>query len=239
MDLRASAPERVAEGVWRVRGGFPVKMMNAFLLEEEGGGVTVFDAGIKQMGLALRAAGAERGGIRRVVLGNAHADHRGGAAALGAPVFCHEREAPDVAGDGGAAYFDYGKLPFPPARLMTRTLMGSWDGGSVPVAGTLAEGDEVAGFTVLELPGHGPGCIGLWRESDRLVLSNDCFALFDVQSGKPGRARVPHPAFNFSTEQARASVRKLAALRPATPWPGHFGPLTGDVGSQLERIADA
>ncbi len=239
MDLQASEPVLVAEGVWRIRGGFPVKMMNVFLLAEEEGGVTVFDAGIKQMTGAIRAAGAARGGIRRVVLGNAHADHRGGAGGLGAPVLCHEREAGDVAGDGGSAYFDYGKLAFPPARLMTRTLMGSWDGGSVPVDGTLSEGDEVAGFTVVELPGHGPGCIGLWRERDRLALSNDCFALFDVQSGVPGRARVPHPAFNFSTQQARESVRKLAGLRPATAWPGHFGPLTGDVGSQLERIADA
>jgi len=42
-------------------------------------GVTVFDAGTKQMGPAISAAAAAIGPIERIVLGNAHADHRGGA----------------------------------------------------------------------------------------------------------------------------------------------------------------
>ena len=36
-------------------------------------------------------------------------------------------------------------------------------------------------------------------------------------------------AYNFDTEQARASIRKLAALEPAAAWPGHAKPVTGDV----------
>jgi hypothetical protein len=50
---------------------------------------------------------------------------------------------------------------------------------------------------------------------------------------------VPHPAFNQSTEQARASISKLAALEPAAAWAGHTDPLTGDVRAQLERAAAA
>ena len=37
--------------------------------------------------------------------------------------------------------------------------------------------------------------------------------------------------------QRRESARRLAALEPATCWPGHHGPLTGDVRGTLERIA--
>jgi hypothetical protein len=48
---------------------------------------------------------------------------------------------------------------------------------------------------------------------------------------------VPHPAFNWDTEAARASMRKLAALEPAAAWPGHRGPLTGDVRAVLEEAA--
>jgi hypothetical protein len=48
---------------------------------------------------------------------------------------------------------------------------------------------------------------------------------------------VPHAAFNADTEQARASIRKLAALEPATAWAGHVDPLTGDVRAQLEQAA--
>jgi glyoxylase-like metal-dependent hydrolase (beta-lactamase superfamily II) len=109
----------------------------------------------------------------------------------------------------------------------------------VEIAGTVAEGDEVAGFRVVELPGHAPGLIGLFRDSDRLALVSDCFYVLDAQTGFKRPAQVPHPAFNADTELARESIRKLAALDPAAAWPGHLGPVTGDVRSQLERAAAA
>ncbi len=37
---------QIAEGVWLVQGGFPQKVMNVYLIEDEGQ-VTVFDAGIR------------------------------------------------------------------------------------------------------------------------------------------------------------------------------------------------
>src|SRR4051812_11753972 len=136
--------ERVADGVWVVRGGMPGRWVNAFLIEDEGG-VVGFDAGVRSMAPAIAAAAARHGGLRRVVLGNAHPDHRGGAPALRVPVLCHAEEHPDAEGDGGVHYFDYGKLPFPASRL-TPTFLRSFDGGPVEIADTLAEGDEVAGF---------------------------------------------------------------------------------------------
>ena len=225
--------DQVAEGVWRITRGFPLRV-NVFLIRE-GDGVAVFDAGTKPMGRAIREAADRLGGAKRVVLGNAHADHRGGARAIGAPVNCHPDERADVEGDGGAHYFDYEKLPLL-ARPLTPRLMSSWDDGPLEVAATASEGDSVGDFEVIHLPGHGPGCIGLWRRGDRLALSNDCFALFDPALPRPGRPRIPHPAFNWSTQHCRDSVGKLAALEPTTCWPGHFGPLTGDVRGQLEAI---
>lgn len=228
-------PERVADGVWRIKGGAPVKFINVFLIED-GEGVTVYDAGIRQMSQAIAASAAAIGPVKRVVLGNSHADHRGGAPGLGAPAYCGAAERADAEGDGGRHYFDFGKLGPAPLGFVTSRVMSSWDGGPVQIVDTLSEGDPVAGFRVIEIPGHSPGTIGLWRESDRLVLSNDCFALFDARTTLAGRPRVPHEAFNFDTELARASVRKVAALEPATAWPGHYGPLTGDVRAQLEAV---
>lgn len=225
--------EEIAEGVWRVKGGFPLSI-NAFLIRD-GDGVAVFDSGHKPLGKKLRAAAGELGGATRVVLGNAHPDHRGGARALGAPVQCHADERDDVEGDGGVHYFDYGKLPAF-ARPLTPRMMSAWDDGPLEVAATLAEGDRVGDFEVVHLPGHSPGCIGLFRERDRLALSNDCFALFDPALPRPGKPRIPHPAFNWSTERCRESVAKLAELKPATCWPGHYGPLTGDVEAQLRAV---
>jgi glyoxylase-like metal-dependent hydrolase (beta-lactamase superfamily II) len=231
----AGAPEEIADGVWLVRGGFPGKTMNVYLLRD-GAGVLVFDGGVRAMVNQVAAAGAALGGITRLVLSHAHPDHRGIAARLGVPVSCHPADRADAGGDGGAHYFDFSKLDLHGRLLMPR-LLKTWDGGPVQIAGTVAEGDEVAGFRVVHLPGHAPGMIGLWRESDRVALTGDCFYTLDPQTGIKGKARVPHRAFNHDTEQARASIRKLAALEPAVAWPGHADALRGDVRAQLEQAA--
>jgi glyoxylase-like metal-dependent hydrolase (beta-lactamase superfamily II)/predicted ester cyclase len=232
----AAEPERIAEGVWVVRGGMP-RTMNVYLIED-GEGVTVFDAGTAAMTTAIATAGAALGGITRVVLGHGHADHRGAAAGLGVPVHCHAAEVSDAEGDGGLHYFDLSRLERRVPRAAFPRLLAHWDGGPVRISETVAEGDDVAGFRVIHLPGHAPGLIGLWRESDRLALVSDCFYTLAPQTGIKGGPRVPHAAFNLDTEQARASMRKLASLEPATAWSGHADPLVGDVRAQLERAAD-
>ena len=88
--MHVGEPEKVADGVWLVRGGFPLKTMNVYLIEEEGGGVCLFDAGIEDMAGGLRAVGAAMGGITRVVLG-----HAVDAAAR------REHEAPDAGAGRG------------------------------------------------------------------------------------------------------------------------------------------
>jgi glyoxylase-like metal-dependent hydrolase (beta-lactamase superfamily II)/predicted ester cyclase len=230
--------ERIADGVWVLRGGFPAKMMNVYLIADDDE-VTVFDAGIVAMTGAVLTAGARHGGIKRVVLGHADADHRGAAPGLHAPVYCHpaEREAAESS-DSYRPYWDMSKLR-PHGRALLGRLIPTWDGGALTIAGTVHEGDEVAGFSVLDLPGHAPGLVGLFRESDRLALVSDLVYTLDPQTGIKGPARVPHPAFDVDTEQARASIRRLAELSPASVWAGHADPVTGDVVSQLLRAAAA
>jgi glyoxylase-like metal-dependent hydrolase (beta-lactamase superfamily II)/predicted ester cyclase len=231
-----NAPERIAEGVWLVRGGFPLKSMNVYLLEDEGGGVTMFEAGIKAMSTGLSAAAASLGGLNRIVLGHAHADHRGAAPALQVPTFCHPAERIDAEGDGGHHYFDFSNVSAP-ARWTLPRLLPVWDGGPVAIAGTVEEGDDVSGFRVVHIPGHAPGMIALFRESDRVALTADCFYTIDPGTGRHGAPRMPMAGFNLDTEQARASIRKVAALEPSVAWPGHADPVTGDVRGQLEQAA--
>jgi steroid delta-isomerase-like uncharacterized protein len=235
--IQGGEPERIAEGVWLVRGGIP-KVMNVYLIEDEGG-VTVFDAGASDMAAPVAAAGARLGGIKRVVLGHADADHRGAAPGLDAPVYCHAAERDAAAStDSYRDYWDRSKLD-PRGRTVLWRLIATWDGGPVNVAGTVDEGDDVAGFRVVHMPGHAPGLIALFRESDRLALVSDALYTLDPQSGRRQPAHVPHPAFNQDTEQARASIRKLATLDPASVWAGHTDPVTGDVAAQLEHAASA
>jgi hydroxyacylglutathione hydrolase len=96
----------------------------------------------------------------------------------------------------------------------------------------------VSGFQVVYLPGHAPGLIGLWRESDRLALVSDCFYTLD-NWGRDCPASVPVETYNYDTGQARESIRKLAEMEPAVAWAGHAKPVTGDVRGQLLKAANA
>lgn len=233
--------EKVADGVWLLRGDFRGAMSVYFL--EDGNGVVQFDAGTKGMRKAVKAAGEQLGGIERVVLGHAHADHRGTAPYIGAPVLCHADEVADAESDAALApYFDLSQLPVAWVRWIYPTLLRHWDGGAVKIAGTVAEGDEVAGFRVIHLPGHAPGLIGLWRESDRVALVSDVVYLVDSGRLKPlpeGEASVPHPAWAWDHQQAKESVRRLAALDPRVVGAGHEPPLHGEsLRETLERAAE-
>ena len=75
--------EKVADGVWRHAGDLE-HGMNIYFLEDEGG-VTIFDAGTAAMADGVRAAAAEIGPIKRIVLGHGHPDHRGVAPASASP----------------------------------------------------------------------------------------------------------------------------------------------------------
>ncbi len=234
--------EKVADGVWLLRGDLG-KSMNIYFIED-GDGVVQFDAGTKAMVKATKAAAAELGGVKRIVLGHAHADHRGTAPSMGVPVFCHPDEVEDAENDAAIdSYMEISELPLLRARLAYPLLLRHWDGGAVKIDGTVSEGDEVAGFRVIHFPGHAPGLIGLWRESDRVALVSDVIYLIDtVRLGKPlpeGTASVPHPAWAWDHEKAKASVRKLAALDPKIVAAGHAEPLRGDsLRATLEEAAE-
>ena len=47
------------------------------------------------------------------------------------------------------------------------------------ISETLSEDDEIAGFKVLHMPGHAPGQIALFRESNRVALTTDTFYMVD------------------------------------------------------------
>jgi glyoxylase-like metal-dependent hydrolase (beta-lactamase superfamily II) len=105
-----------------------------------------------------------------------------------------------------------------------------------PVARRLHAGDEVAGFTVLEVPGHTQGHVAYWRESDRTLVAGDVFFNLNPLTGRPG-LRPPPDAFNEDTARNHESMRKLAALEPAVICFGHGPPLRDPA--KLHALADS
>ena len=232
---------KVADGVWLVRGDLR-HGMNVYLLED-GGGVTAFDAGTRPMVKAVRAAAEKLGGLKRIVLGHSHSDHRGTAPYLGVPVYCHPDEKPYAEAatwQENAPYWNMDLLGVASIRFLYKHwLHNRWDGGAVEIAGTVEEGDEVCGFEVKAFPGHAPGQIGLWRASDGVALVTDTVYFADSETFKPqDHPSVPHRAWNWDHEKARESAAKLAALDPKLVLAGHTEPhAEPDLREQLERAA--
>jgi hydroxyacylglutathione hydrolase len=231
---------KVADRVWLLRGDIR-RGMNIYLIED-GDGLVMFDAGTKPMVKAVRAVSERLGPVKRIVLGHSHTDHRGTAPFIGVPVVCHPDEVTYAERDDWPDYWDISKISVGWSRRLYPTLHRRWDGGAVKISDTVAEGDEVAGFRVHHFPGHAPGMIGLFRDSDRLALVTDTVYFGDSERLKPypeGVASVPHPAWNWDHAQAKESVRKLAGLDAVTIGAGHDVPYAGpNIREMLEDAAE-
>ena len=68
-----------------------------------------------------------------------------------------------------------------------------------------------AGFEVIEFPGHTPGQIGLWRESDRTALCSDVMRSMDMLTGSRQLGEIPE-IFTVDVAGSRRSILKLATL---------------------------
>lgn len=82
------------------------------------------------------------------------------------------------------------------------------------------------GWRWLATPGHTPGHVSLWRESDRTLIAGDAFITTDQESAYAVAVQRPvlqGPPMYYTQnwQQARESVRMLAALEPETAVTGH------------------
>jgi glyoxylase-like metal-dependent hydrolase (beta-lactamase superfamily II) len=104
----------------------------------------------------------------------------------------------------------------------------------------LREGDSVAGFEVLHVPGHSAGHLAFWREADRVLVLGDVLNNIDVMTGIRG---LHEPKWFFTPDPAenRRSARRLAPLEPALVLFGHGAPLrdTGKFVRFAEGLEDA
>lgn len=199
----------------RLLRGVPDYLVNVYLV-----GDVLIDASTRM---------AERGLLRQLkgqrltahALTHVHPDHQGASHAV-----CEAFSIPLRCGEGDAAAMESGDLSAQiPYNLITGFQSIIWTGPAHPVERTLSEGDEVAGFTVLETPGHSPGHVAFWRESDRTLILGDVARNIDFLTLREGLAEPP-VIFTPDVKQNRASMRKLAALNPRTVLFGHGKPLT-------------
>ena len=103
---------------------------------------------------------------------------------------------------------------------------------------------ELPGWTLLHTPGHTPGHVSFFRESDRTLLVGDAFcttkpeSFFEANFAQHPELHGPPSYFTSDWEAAKRSVRKLAALAPQECRAGAWQAARRvDVAASLDRLA--
>jgi glyoxylase-like metal-dependent hydrolase (beta-lactamase superfamily II) len=215
----------LADGLWQLRGR-PANAINVYLA-----GDVLIDAATRR---AERRIVRELGGrpLGAHALTHAHPDHQGASHAICTrfeiPLWCGQGDIPAMEAPGGVAALTQ-------KSWKTAVQRRFWVGPPHPVARALLEGDEVAGFVVLETPGHSAGHVSYWRESDRVLIVGDVLTNINVATGRPG-LHEPLAVFTPDPARNRASARRLAELRPRLACFGH-GPPLRDAGELADFVA--
>ena len=221
--------KELAPGVHRLNG-FPPNAFNVYLLETDEG-VVIVDTATRHARRRILRQVAGRG-LGAIFITHAHRDHAGAMHAVaeyrGAPVWASQADADALEGKAPE--------PIPNPDALINRMFGGWWKDPHPVARRLTEGDRVGEFEVIAFPGHTPGMIGLWRESDRTVLCADTMRTVNVFTGIPQVGEMP-AAFTVDKAESQRSIRKLAALEPRLVCPGHGAPLRGDAVEKLHKLA--
>ena len=184
---------------------------------------------------------------KAIILTHGHFDHVGAIIALikhwQVPVYAHPFEIPYLTGEK-----DYPK-PDPSvdsglfAKLSTFFPHEAINLGAniheLPADGTVP---YLEGFRWIHTPGHTPGHISLFRESDGTLIAGDAFttvkqeSLFKVWLQTK---EISGPPKYFTTDwtAAKESVKKLAALDPKVAITGHGAPLIGkELHDNLQKL---
>ncbi len=226
-----------------------LQIVNAYLVGNAQSWVLV-DSGLSGKADKIRKAAENRFGPgarpNAIVLTHGHFDHAGSAKPLAqmwnVPVYAHPLELPYLTGRSSyppldptaPGFFSALSRLFPAQTADLQHLVSSVDMKN-PLPG-------LHGWTCIDTPGHSPGHLSFYRESDGTLLAGDALTTLDldtvsgVLTKKKKVSRPPVPA-TTNWPQAQDSVGILARLRPRIIAPGHGQPMA-NAQDELQALAD-
>ncbi len=234
--------------------GLKIAFVNVFGVTHADESWTLIDAALPLSASRIKSWAEKTFGRppNAIVLTHGHFDHVSAAKELAeewdVPVYAHSLEfpyltgqkeypAPDWKAGGGVMPLMSPTLPRGPIDLGARLKPLPSEGSELSLA-------ELPGWTLLHTPGHTPGHVSFFRESDKTLLVGDAFcttkaeSFFDANFAQPAELHGPPAYFTSDWGAAMASVRKLAALQPATVATGHGKPLAGsEISASLAKLA--
>lgn len=229
----------VAPGVWGRKDVF----VNYYMIQDQTSGAwALVDAGLKWSAPKIRKMAEELFGEgtrpAAIILTHGHFDHVGALAKLSeewnVPVYAHSLEVPYLTGQSSYP---------PPDPTVGGGLMSamSWMYPKGPInvqdyIRTLPNDNsipEMPEWKYIHTPGHAPGHISLFRESDRVLIAGDAFVTTKAESATYALSGMKHLSgppkyFTCNWASAELSVIKLAALDPETAATGHGKSMCGE-----------
>ena len=237
--------ETVAKGVRHLK----IVFVNAYFVDTPENGANswvLVDTGMPYSGGKIKNYAEQLYGVNAkpsaIILTHGHFDHAGAALSLATewevPIYAHHLEMP----------FLTGKSDYPPqdpsvggaiAQMSRVFPHGGYNFGTrvypLPFNGEI---EEMHGWRIIHTPGHTPGHISLFRDSDKTLLAGDALATMNLDSWASNvteKREFCRPASPFTPDwiAARRSVETLAALEPNVVAAGHGQPISGANTSEL------
>ncbi|MBK1810209.1 MBL fold metallo-hydrolase [Clostridium sp. YIM B02505] len=184
-----------------------------------------------------------------IILTHGHFDHVGSVVELAnhwnVSIYAHELELPYLTGKSdypkGDPSVDKGIVAKMSEFFPNKSINLDGKIKELPKDGTVPNLSE---WRYINTPGHTPGHISLFRERDRVLIVGDAFttvrqeSLFSVLTQNK-EVNGPPAYFTTDWDASKASVKKLAELRPAIIIPSHGDPMNGEeIGPYLKGLVE-